>query len=325
VLRTAELVEPTPSGRPRGVVIGGAAAAGRRVAWIETRFSRARRVVVVRVVRIGTRGRVRPDRRILVRRDSSRLVPDLDVAITGRGELAWLAPRRRPSGWSNVVYDSPDSRPRTVGVDYAGRLAVEDRITLRWSSGEHFGFFELPRRPSGSCPARTRYREVTSNDTIRVTRRTYNETVLVMRACMLATGRDRVVAEALPGFDEWLDVVGLDRRWIVVQRGHILRTGDSCEVMQSAIDGRTGGILREARAYACEGDEPLAAVGEPLAVTSRGVAAWVAEEAGVRRLLAAGPRERVVELDRGAIDGLRARGTAIVWTHDGQPRSQELP
>ena len=103
----------------------------------------------------------------------------------------------------------------------------------------------------------------------RVTERTYDETVLVVRACMLATGRDRAVAEALPGFDELLRIVGLDRRWIVVRRSRIPRTGDSCEVTQSAIDARTGGIRREVRAHPCQGDLPLATEGDPLAVTSR--------------------------------------------------------
>jgi hypothetical protein len=324
VLRRARLTQPS-RGRPAGAIVGGAAAAGRRVIWIETRFPRGRRVVVVYVVRIGARGIVRPERRIVVRRDRSRLVPEVDVAITARGELAWLAPVRRPADWNAVVYDPPDGTPRRVGLDFAGRLAVEDRITLRWYSGEHLGFFELPRRPGGGCPARTRFRHVASNDTIRVTRRTHNETVLVVRACLLATGGDRAVAQALPGFDELLGVVGLDRHRIVVWRGHILRTGESCEITQSVIDARSGGIRRQARTYPCEGGLPLPTEGAPLAVTSRGVAAWVSDQDGVRRLLAAGPDERVVELDRGAIEGLRARGAAVEWTRDGAPRSMELP
>ena len=324
VLRRAALVQRVRA-RPRGVVIGGAAATGRRVAWIETRFPRGRRVVEVRVVRIGRSGHARTMRRIVVRRDRSRLVPDVDVAITARGELAWLVPVRRPADWNAVVYDPPDGRPRRVSLDFADRLAVEDRITLRWSSGEHLGFFELPRPEGGGCPARTRFREVASNDTVRVTQRTYNESVLVLRACMLATGRDRAIDEAQAAADELLDVVGLDRRWIVVRRSEVTRTGGSCGQTQSAIDGRTGARPRTVETYGCVGGLPLAAEGAPLAVTSRGVAAWVADVAGVRRLLTADPGRRVVELDRGSIEGLRARGTAIEWTHDGAPRSMELP
>jgi hypothetical protein len=155
------------------------------------------------------------------------------------GELAWLAPVRRPADWNEVVYDPPGGRPRRVALDFAGSLAVEDRITLRWSSGEQLGFFELPRPAGGGCPARTRFRDVASNDTIKVTRRTYDERqLLVLRACMLATGRDLAVAQAELGADELLDVVGLDR---------------------------------------------------------------------------------------GAIEGLRARGAAVEWTRDGAPRSMELP
>ena len=238
---------------------------------METRFPRGRRVVVVYVVRIGERGRVHPQRRIVVRRDRSRLVPDVDVAITARGELAWLAPVRRPADWNEVVYDPPSGRPRRVGLDYAGRLAVEDRITLRWSSGEQLGFFELPRPATGMCPRRTGFRAVASNATIAITGRTYfSGYLLVLRACMLATGRDREVAQAELGADELLDVVGLDRRWIVLSSGHILRTTDSCRQTQRVVDGRTGGMLRETVAP-CEGP-PLARAGAPLAVTSRGVA-----------------------------------------------------
>ena len=40
---------------------------------------------------------------------------------------------------------------------------------------------------------------------------------------------------------------------------------------------------------------------------------------------AAAPGGGVTELDRGAISGLRARGTAVAWTRDGEPRSAELP
>ena len=43
------------------------------------------------------------------------------------------------------------------------------------------------------------------------------------------------------------------------------------------------------------------------------------------RLIAAAPGGGVGELDRGRIEGLRARGTFVEWTNDGTPRSMELP
>ena len=50
VLRRAQFEDPY-EGRAHGTVIAAAAAAGRKVAWIETRLTRERRSVVVRVVR----------------------------------------------------------------------------------------------------------------------------------------------------------------------------------------------------------------------------------------------------------------------------------
>jgi hypothetical protein len=321
VLRRAELVDPRQK-RPSGVLIGGAAAAGRRVAWIETRFALGRRVAIVRVVRIGGHGRVHPVRRIGVRLERSSIVPDLDVAITRRGELAWItAPF--PGRFERIVYDPPHGRPRIVAYDPANRLAVEDGITLRWSNGQYVGFFDLPRPATGACPRRTGFRAVASNDTIAVTQRTYFDGyLLVLRACMLATGRDVDIAQAEVGLggDELLDIAGLDRQWVVLSRGRVLRTGESCELTQETIDARPGGIPRETRTHPCQGEPPLASAGEPLAVTSRGIPAWVAGE----QLLTGGPDGSVAEVDRGAIENLRASGTAVEWTRDGVPRSVEL-
>ena len=65
-----------------------------------------------------------------------------------------------------------------------------------------------------------------------------------------------------------------------------------------------------------------------MAVTERGVAAWIADRDGVQRLLAASPGGGVSELDRGpsgSIAALAADGTRIRWTRDGAPRSAEPP
>ena len=60
-------------------------------------------------------------------------------------------------------------------------------------------------------------------------------------------------------------------------------------------------------------------------MTRRGIPAWTVADGDGRRLLAAGPGGAATELDRGAIDALRARGASVEWTNTGAPRSLLLP
>ena len=326
VLRRAGLLERTRR-RPGGAIVGGAAPAGRRVAWMETRYGRRTRTSTLHVVRIGRAGRPRPVRRKVVRRDRSRDRPDLDVAITARGELAWLAPVRRPAGWNRVVYAPPGGPARTLETTFAAELAIEDRITLRWDvDGYEFGFYELPRSPTGRCPQRSRFRTVASSDAVTITQRYYDDRFRqVLRACLHATGRDRVIAQANEGEGngDTLLVPGVDRNWAAVLRISSSRY-DPCGggFTLSTTDARTGKVARETEFDAdCETQPAVPVPGTPLAITTRGVAAWVDDE----RLLAAAPGRGITELDRGAIAGLRARGADVEWTRDGAPRSMELP
>ncbi len=91
------------------------------------------------------------------------------------------------------------------------------------------------------------------------------------------------------------------------------------------VDARTRRQGRSANLPWCPAGSPFPATAAPVAVTERRIAAWLAGEPGDRRLVYAGPGERAIEIDRGAITGLRAAGTAIQWTDDGAPRSMELP
>ena len=321
VLRRVEAALPYRARPPRGSIVEGAAAAGRSVAWIETSFRGGRRVVVVKVVRIGADRAAHAVRRLVVRRDRSRDQPYVDVAITRRGELAWLQPTRRRS-LMRVVYAPPGVRPRTVAFDSAEQLSFEDRITLRWGADGDYGFYDLPR-PAGACPHRSRYREIAANDRVRVTQGSYDEgDSVVLRACMLATGRDRVFAGAFnfPDGDS-LAVTGLYDRWIVLLRASNSRY-DPCQggYRQSTIDARTGRSARVIGAPLCGSVPRLLQAGDPLAVTARGVPAWLTDG----RLLTAAPG-RVAEIDRGNIAALRANGDAVEWTNDGVPRSAVLP
>ena len=205
VLRRARLLDPL-HGRGRGVRIGGAAAAGRRVAWIEVRFAGRRRTVVVFVVRVDARGDVVTLRRQIVSRDRSAQLPDVDVAITDRGELAWLRPRsRNPEQRNDIVYDPPYGRPRRVGTDDAVSLAIEDGHTLRWNNEFDFGFFDLPRPGLSGCRHRSRHRTLASNPEVLVRLRAYygdeDDGIRVTRACRRSDGRERVVSQSMSGPD----------------------------------------------------------------------------------------------------------------------------
>ena len=310
--------------------LGGAAASGRRVAWIETRFGKGRRRVVVTVVRVGTDGRPELLRRAVVHRDRRRSAPWLDVAITDRGELAWLEPSRRgSSGRKRIVVDVPSAPPRTVATGSVTRLTVEDGFTLRWMDiASELNFRDLPRPRSG-CPKRSRYRTVRENDLVRVTQGLYHGRLIqVLRACVKATGRERLIAQENEGFGSgtWAAVFGLDRHWILLGHQSFDRY-DACNggVDVFPVDPRTRRAGRTASLGWCPEGAPFPAPDAPVAVNDRGVASWLSGEPGDRRLVYAAPGERAAELDRGAIDGLRASGTAIEWSNAGEPRSRELP
>ena len=325
VLRRAYLEDPY-EGRPRGTVIGGAAAAGRTVAWIETRFPRGRRVSVVRVMRVGARGRVRPLRRLVVGRDHSDRTSSADVLVTARGELAWLAPR--DDFRNRIVYDPPRGRPRTVAITAAESLWLEDRITLAWYGDAGYGFHDLRRPAGGGCPRRSAFREIAANDTVVVTEGAYADGERqVLRACVRATGRDRVIAQADNGFGNGnaVYVAGLDRHWVLIERSYFTRYDSCAEYGQRPVDARTGRRGRATGAPWCTDDSTLAGTDQQLAVTDRCIAAWTVADGDALRLLAAAPGGGVTELDRGAIAGLGARGTSVDWTNTGAPRSMELP
>jgi hypothetical protein len=92
VLRRAALREPYTT-RRSGLIVRAASAAGRRVAWIEARLRRGSRTIAVHVASVSERGVVRRLRRVVVKRDALRHLPELGVVIT-RGAI-WPGCTRR--------------------------------------------------------------------------------------------------------------------------------------------------------------------------------------------------------------------------------------
>jgi hypothetical protein len=142
VLRRAWLFSPL-RGRSQGRVLEAASAAGRRVAWAERRIRR--RVTTgraaVSVVRRNGTATVLRERRVL----RTGRWAELDVALTTRGELAWLAGER-------LVVEHPGRRPRVAARGEFYGLGVDDDRTLRWSEDGDLRFLDLRPWPAGTCP-----------------------------------------------------------------------------------------------------------------------------------------------------------------------------
>ena len=135
--------------------------------------------------------------------------------------------------------------------------------------------------------------------------------VQVLRACVKATGEEWVVTQEDDGNGNGtsIHVLGLDRRWMLLGRASFSRSG-ACDggLEVFPVDAGTRRQGRSARLPWCPEGAPVPVPDAPVAVTARSIAAWLSGEPGDRRLIAAAPDERVVELDRGAIDGLRPPG-----------------
>jgi hypothetical protein len=328
VLRRARVTLDRTVHWPRGTLVGAAAAAGRRVAWIEARFAHHRRTATVVVATVPRRGRPRVLERRVVRRDRSRLEPALGVLITRHGALAWLAgrPERAP-----VVVKTPGSPPRVVARDGSGDMALEDRRTLRWAKGYGFGFADLAPWPATGCPRRSRFGVVADTPTVRVTRAIYRvgpeRAITAVRACLRASGLDPVVGEDL-GPTTGVRLAGLDRQWVVLVYDDSTR-GPVCadERVQVVVAG-SGAVGRDAPLRYCFGPEPQPPyLSDALAVADGVAVAWVTRDADAERLVAFPRSGGPVELDRGpigAIAGLRAEGLAVTWTNAGTARSADL-
>jgi hypothetical protein len=322
VLRSAVLRRRL-SARRSGVLVGAVSAAERRVAWIEARFGRRSRRIVVHVASVSRRGEVRRLRSVPVQRDRLRAFPELGVVITSRGDLAWLYSTFGHGG--RVVVQERGERRRTVGRTDVSGLALEDGRTVRWTGRLGMRFDDLRPLP---CPTRSRFLPLLTTDLVAVTGAQYGDdgddfTTTVIRGCDLATRRDLVLAQAGEAFPDRheLTVIGVDRTWVLFSREHYSRPEPCATRWVQTVDVATG----RRRAPSLLGTSACGAPGvatpapgTPFAITEHGAAAWI--DSGARLLVAV--RGEVRELDRAAtIADLRAAGDAVTWTHDGTPRS----
>jgi hypothetical protein len=147
-------------------------------------------------------------------------------------------------------------------------------VTLAWYDGAGYGFYDI-RRPGGNdCPRRSAFREIAANDAVVVTEGAYADGERqVLRACVRATGRDRVIAQADNGFGngDAVSVVGLDRHWVLIERRQFTRYDPCVEYRQRPVDARSGRRGPVTSARRCTDSTP-ASPQRQLAITSRGAA-----------------------------------------------------
>jgi len=336
VVRTAVVVCDRRTGRRsvvhraferRGDTIESAAAAGRRVAWIERHRGARPRIEIV-VLDMPSR---RELRRLTVARGRIRGFHLLDVAVTSRGDLAWQVPagRRR----DRIVVQPLGRRRREIA---RGRLlsglGVEDDRTLRWQRGaeEEFVYHDLraPRVVRG-CPRRERFHPRLSDAHVLVTSADYGAPTpidgtawSVVRACLRTVGRDFVVAQEEGSTASWYTVALIRPAppYLVLGRTVSSRYHGCVSASLATVDLRSGRSGHSA-SLQCDGLPDRAAP----AVTASGAPAWI--DAPGARLLAIDGLRGLIELDNGvpgSLQGLRTQGDTVHWTHAGQPRAADL-
>jgi hypothetical protein len=202
-------------GDPAGRRITGVDSAGKRIVWSEMRRGERRArgsLVVSRLERGGLR---RVHRRLVLRRPGA-----LDVVMTSRGELGWLA--------RDHVLTSTLRGPARVVARNAERrdLGLEDDRTLRWfrDTRETLRVAYADLRPwrGRGCPVRRHFRVRAESPETVVSTATYgtvwDEEVEAVRVCSRATGDDPVIfqVDSLFGHSKWVSRAMVNGAWAVL-------------------------------------------------------------------------------------------------------------
>jgi hypothetical protein len=315
VLTRARMVWREP-GRPVGRRITGVDSAGRRIVWSEMRRGggRARGSIVV------SRGVRRVHRRLVLRRPGA-----LDVVVSTRGELGWLARDR-------VLTATLRGPARVVARNSAGRkLGLEDDRTLRWFRDTRetlrVAYEDLRPWRGGRCPIRRRFKIRAESPEAVVSTASYgtvwDEDVEVVRVCSRATGKDPVVVQvdSLFGHPKWVSRAMVNGPWAVLVLSSTGK-GANCVAESVAIVNAVDGTHRHTRG-ACHGATLEYA---PMVVTDTGFPAWILRYPD-RSAVVTARGDVLPELDSAgpdAITGLAVDGRVVRWLHDGEPRSAVL-
>ena len=313
-----------------GTFLDDAQAAGRRVAWIAGAFRGGRRTATVTVADARTGRRL--SRRRVASWGNQHVRPDLSVALTTRGELAWIAPGPSNPRVSQVTLARPGLAPRVIAEGpFLYSLGLEDDRTLRWQGNEGLSYSDI-RTAGAGCPHRARFKTVGRLEGLVVTRAVYGDedsALDAVRVCDLPTGRDPVVASGAYswGSGDETRVLGGRAPWVVLELDSISRYDGCYAVAVSVVNVRTQTgreASRYARAAGCDAERKTSVV-----VSDAGAPAWLGDLAGgEQRIAAIAAGGGIVELDRGPSGSLgapRVEGEAFTWTWDGDPRSAPAP
>lgn len=340
VLRTTVVLCDHRSGRERvlrrgrldpsadsGVRYQGAAAAGRRLVWVEERHWRGRARAVLVEAR-ATDGSV--FRRSELARNPIRVgLGELDAVVTEGGTVATFSPvadSETPVVQRLVLYRG-GREIREIDRGDLSYLDIEDIRTLRWVSERssdaprHYHDLFAPPRDGAGCPQRERFERILVNGAVEVTEARYGgrREIAVLRACLRETGQDRVVGQAQTAFGSGTVVGGprVDGDWIVIFRDDVSRYY-GCEFREIlTVDLLTGRAGPEGNTD-CESP----GTGEPIAITDKGILAHVAQREDVSTVVAFAPETTALDTGPpGSITNLRADGPLLRWENAGQPRS----
>jgi hypothetical protein len=317
-------------GPEHGTSLDDAQAAGRRVAWIAGAFRGGRRTATVTVADARTGRRLR--RRTVASWSEQHVRPDLSVALTTRGELAWLGPAPGDPRVSQVTLARPGLAPRVIAQGaYLYSLGIEDDRTLRWRGATPLLSYSDIRASGAGCPHRARFKTLALLDGLVATRAVYgdeDDSMDAVRVCDVLTGRDPVVGVGSYtwGSGDETSVIGGHAPWVVLERRGVSRY-DGCADDAVAVVNVRAGAGSEASRYAdagrCDSERRTS-----VAVTDAGAAAWVGDLGGEQRIAAVAAGGGIVELDRapaGSLGALHVEGEAFAWTRDGQARSAAAP
>jgi hypothetical protein len=319
VVRRGLLIDPAGRRPRQGRIVTDVWQTGRRVAWGELRRSGGRVAGYVGVHRLrAARAERLHERRVSV----DRRWPWVGVAVSSRGELAWVADGR-------VLVARGGGPARVVARGAYGRLVLEDDRTLRWDdlAGE-IRFADLRPWRGRGCPRRERFRPAGASDEIVVTEAFYGDLQHFVRACVRGTRDDPVIARFIAELDgEFGEVLGVGGRWVVLLRWFMTRYDGCVSERVISVDAVARERGRAADIPRCD-NARSPQKGEPVVVTDGGVPAWIVRTPDRSAVYAAGPqRGSVVQLDAAGPDGITglvAEGRVVRWLRDGVARAAEL-
>ena len=245
----------------RGAFFTQASARRGRAAWIEQRTIGDSVVATLVLLDLTTGERIRDE----VGRSAQRVL-DVGVVVVSHRVIAftiWDDPAA-PGGARRLVLRRNGAPDRILARGDLGELELEDGVTIRADAARSPGvrFFDLASPPvRGGCPDRERFELAARLGAVAVTRAEYrghNDLTQVVRACVVGSGRDVVIATATSAFGlgALLRPVAGAHGVVVVARLVTDAYRNGCHTSVEGYEVATGRLLRSERVEGCDVDAP---------------------------------------------------------------------